>query len=76
MDFSACEALTPDCEIDVDNSFGNLTLLVPDKFRVELRQAQSFSSPTEIRGEPAPDVQGTLHVKSDVSFGSMEIRYI
>ncbi|MGM9564191.1 MAG: helix-turn-helix domain-containing protein [Faecousia sp.] len=76
VDFSACEALTPDCEIDVDNSFGNLTLLVPDKFRVELRQAQSFSSPTEIKGEPAPEVQGTLHIKSDVSFGSMEIRYI
>ena len=32
VDFSACEAVQPGCTIEVDNSFGNLTLLIPDKF--------------------------------------------
>lgn len=76
IDFSACEALAPDCTVAVDNSFGTLTLLVPDKFEVVLTENSSFTSASEIQGSPSDNVQGTLHIHADVSFGSMQIRYI
>ena len=76
VDFSACESIQPGCTIDVDNSFGNLTLLIPDRFAVSLEQDSSFASAPEIKGNPAQETMGTLHIKADLSFGAMEIRYI
>lgn len=76
VDFSACEALAPECTIEVDNSFGSLTLLVPDKFAVSLEEDSSFAASPGIKGKPAEQVDGTLHIKADLSFGAMEIRYI
>lgn len=76
VDFSACEALAPDCRVDVDNSFGSLTLLVPDRFQVEIEENSSFSSAPEVKGSPAPNAEGVLHITADLSFGSLEIRYI
>lgn len=76
VDFSACEAIQPGCTVDVDNSFGSLTLLVPDKFEVVLEQDTAFAASPEIKGHPAEEVIGTLKIKADLSFGAMEIRYI
>lgn len=76
VDFSACEAVQPGCTIEVDNSFGNLTLLIPDKFEVTLEQDTAFSGAPEIKGNPAPTTLGTIHIKADLSFSAMEIRYI
>ena len=76
VDFSACEAVQPGCTIEVDNSFGNLTLLIPDKFEVTLEQDTAFSGAPEIKGSPAPTTLGTIRIKADLSFSAMEIRYI
>ena len=60
----------------IDTSFGNLTLLIPDKFEVTLEQDTAFSGAPEIKGSPAPTTLGTIRIKADLSFSAMEIRYI
>lgn len=76
VDFSACEALVPDCTLEVSNSFGQLTLLVPEKFSVVLEPKSTFAAAPEIKGCPAETVEGTLNLRTSLSFGAMEIRYI
>lgn len=76
VDFSACEAVAPNCELEVENSFGSLTLLVPEKFRVELQPDVSFAAMPEIKGAPSAQPQGVIRLNADLSFGSLQIRYI
>lgn len=76
VDFSGCEAVASYCEVKAENSFGSLKLLIPEKFRVELQKDTSFAAAPEIKGTPAAVTQGTIHVKAEVSFGSVQIRYI
>ena len=76
VDFSGCEAVASYCELKAENSFGTLKLLVPERFRVELQQDTAFASSPEIKGTPSATPQGTIRVKADLSFGSMQIRYI
>ena len=76
VDFSGCEAVAPYCEVNVENSFGSLKLLVPEKFRVEMQADASFASTPEIKGSPAAQTEGTIHLKADVSFGSVQVRYV
>ncbi len=76
VDFSGCEAVASYCELKAENSFGSLRLLVPERFAVEVQSEASFASAPSIKGSPCAQPQGTIHLKSEVSFGSMEIRYV
>lgn len=76
VDFSACKALAPDCTLSVDNSFGELTLLVPDRFRVEVAEKDAFASAASVKGSPAEPTSGVMQLHIDNSFGSIEIRYV
>lgn len=76
VDFSACESLAPNCRIDVDNSFGELTLLVPDKFRAEVNKDGGFAANIEIKGAPAAETCGVLFLDVDNSFGNVVLRYV
>lgn len=76
VDFSGCEAVASYCELDAENSFGSLKLLIPQRFRVEVQADASFASTPEVKGAPAAQPQGTIHLKADVSFGSIQIIYI
>ncbi|MBQ3355959.1 MAG: helix-turn-helix transcriptional regulator [Oscillospiraceae bacterium] len=76
VDFSGCEAVAAYCEVTAENSFGSLKLLIPEKFRVEVQSDASFAAAPEIKGAPSPQPQGTIRLKADVSFGSIQIRYI
>ena len=76
VDFSACDSLAPNCRIDVDNSFGNLTLLVPEKFSAEIKKDGGFAANVEIKGRPQTEPQGLLRLEIDNSFGNVELRYV
>ena len=76
VDFSGCEAVASYCELKAENSFGSLKLLIPERFAVEVQSEASFASAPTIKGSPAAQPQGTIRLKSEVSFGSMEIRYV
>ena len=75
VDLSGCEALSEDCEIEANCSFGQLTLAVPNKFRVEPNSRTAFGSVDTV-GCPDPKPAGILHLDANVSFGEITIKYI
>lgn len=76
IDLSRCEQLAPDAMVKIAVSFGEVRLLVPSHFRVQ-RDGKAFFGSSGVHGagalsEDAP----TLYVKTSVSFGEVDIRYI
>lgn len=76
VDFSGCEALAENCRIEVENNFGNLTLLVPDQFQVKMDSNDTFIGSVSIYGTPASETKGQLIIDGESNFGSIEIKYI
>lgn len=75
IDFSACEEVAPDCHLSVENNFGSLTLLVPEKFAVELAHSSSLGA-IEINGDPSATPQGTIHMDAEANFGKIKLCYV
>ena len=75
VDLSGCDAVSENCTIVLDCSFGELTLLVPGRFRVEPQSDTSFAS-VDVAGHPDVNTAGVVYVQADASFGSIQIRYI
>ena len=75
VDLSGCEMLAESCEVEANCAFGQLTLLVPRRFRVEPDSSSAFAS-VNIQGQPDPTPQGILHLEADVSFGEILVKYI
>ena len=76
VDFSGCEAIAPDCTIEVENNFASLTFLMPSDYRVNVLEDDSFSAHIEIEGAPAANPKGSLNIELDNSFGTFIIRYV
>ena len=75
IDLSGVEELADECVIDANCSFGELTLLVPSRYRVHCTKNASFAE-VSIPGKPAADTQGTIFVNANASFGEIDIRYV
>lgn len=75
IDLSGVQSVSKDCEIELNCSFGELTLLVPRHFLVDCQDNTSFGS-IDFSGTPDPDSQGIITVDANVSFGDIAIRYI
>lgn len=75
VDLSSCSQVSKDCEIDANCAFGELVFLVPRQFRVMPDTDTSFAS-VEISGQPDEPPRGIIRMDCDVSFGTIEIRYI
>ncbi len=75
VDFSACQAVEPDCTINVDNSFGSLTILIPRRFLVEFKSSDNSFASAEIEGAAANVTEGTICFNTDNSFGTLTFRY-
>lgn len=76
VDFSACESLAPNCRIDVDNSFGELRLILPDKFRAEINKDGGIAENISINGMPTAETQGVLLLQIENNFGNVVLRYV
>ena len=74
VDLSGCPEVAPECVLDLDCSFGQLTLLLPRRMQADLRVSKSFGD-LEVSGKPNPDAV-PVHINADVSFGEIEIQYI
>lgn len=74
-DLCGVETVTRDCQLDVDVCFGELRILVPRRFAVNMHQDTSFSG-VEIKGHPDEAPEGTIYMDADVSFGSLVIEYV
>ena len=74
LDLTACGTVESGSELRVDVSFGSVTLKLPKHWKVQERSDRSFAS-VSTHGEPAPDADQLLVVESDLSFGSLDIRW-
>lgn len=74
LDFSGVESLAPDCRLEVSNSFGELTLLIPRRYRVISENSTSFAS-IDMEGSPENPI-GTIFMDANSSFGEIDLRYI
>ena len=74
VDLGGCEAVSDHCTINANCAFGELTVLVPRRFRVEPASHTNFAH-FEIDGQPDPDAIGVIEIKTDASFGSIELHY-
>ena len=62
------------CLLEIDNSFGNLTLILPRNVKLTKSSENSFAA-FSLQGEPDPDAAYELIIRSDISFGSVQVRY-
>ena len=75
IDLSGCNRVSNNCNINAECAFGTLIFLVPRRFRVMPSTDTAFAS-VEISGQPDAAPQGIIQMDCDVSFGSIEIRYL
>ncbi len=75
VDLRGVETVDAPAKLDVNASFGELTLLVPRRFMVNMHQDTSFSG-VQIKGHPDEAPDGTIYIDADVSFGSLVIDYV
>ena len=75
IDLSGVEAVSEDCTVEVNLSFGDCTVLIPRRYHVELVKNASFAA-VILKGEPAPTADGTIKVIANASFGEITVRYI
>lgn len=74
VDLSGVESVTPGATLEVSNSFGELTLLVPNRYALLCDNSTAFAS-IDISGEPNGS-SGSITLDASCSFGALNIRYI
>ena len=75
LDLTAVDFFEPNCCIDADCAFGELTVLVPRHIRAEVDMDTAFGS-VDIRGSHDPEPAATVYIDADASFGRIIIAYI
>lgn len=75
VDLSGVEQVSEHCSLEVSCSFGELELLVPSRFEVKHNGSSAFGD-SSVSGQPDLNPQGTIYIKSSVSFGEISIEYI
>lgn len=75
VDLTGCKAVSDECHVALDCSFGELKVLVPRRFAVLCEEDSSFGS-ISYNGQPDSAPAGIIHLAADVSFGSIEIEYV
>ncbi len=74
IDLSGVRSVTPGCELELSNSFGELTLLVPSRFQLLCDNSTAFGD-IDIKGTGL-GTDGTITVDASCNFGKINIRYI
>ena len=75
LDLRGCQEFAPGCTLDLDCSFGELTVLLPGNLRAEPSTSTAFGDFT-IAGQPDPDAAQVLLINADANFGEITLRYI
>ena len=74
LDLSGVDSVAPDCRLEVSNSFGELTLLIPRRYQVVGENSTAFAS-IETEGSPENPV-GTIDMDISCSFGEITVQYL
>lgn len=75
VDLCRVGSLSDHCEVNANCSFGELTLLVPGRFRVHCDNSTAFAH-VSVKGEPQQSIEGTILLHANVSFGQINVRYV
>ena len=75
VDLSGCETIAPGCTINANCSFGELTLRVPRRYRVEADAGTSFGN-FEVKGAPDAEPEAAIKLDASASFGNICLQYI
>ena len=75
VDLQDCARVAENCQVEVNCSFGEVTLLVPGKFRVDCEPSTCFGN-ISVKGHPNDVPEGVIHLEANVSFGETVIRYV
>ena len=75
VDLSSCEEIASGCTVDAGCSFGELTIKVPRRYRVEADADTSFGH-FEVSGSPDPEPEAVIRLDASVSFGNFCLQYI
>ena len=75
LDLSQCQDLAENCQLELRSSFGELTVLIPRRFRAETTVKTAFAA-CETFGAPDPEADARIYITGNASFGSIAIRYI
>ena len=74
LDLRGCESFCEDCLLDLDCSFGKLTVILPASLRA-VPASSTFSGNVRFSGQPHPDAR-PIQVNCDASFGDINIQYL
>lgn len=75
VDLSGCGSIDDGCQLATNCSFGEMTILVPRKYRAVLQINPAFAE-AKLEGQPDPDAGATIYITGSVSFGEILVRYI
>lgn len=75
LDLRGCESFAENCTLELNCSFGNLTVLIPASIRAEPSTSTAFAD-FSVSGSPNPDASAVIRVNADASFGEITLRYI
>lgn len=75
VDFSGCKAVAGECTVTVENSFGELKILVPKRFAVAGQRRDMSFGVIRVTGDPNASVEGTIKFEVESSFGDVNFIY-
>lgn len=75
VDLSEVESVSQNCQLEANCSFGELTILVPARFRVQSNGATAFAE-IHIDEHNNGETQGVIQFSGNASFGSISVEYI
>lgn len=75
IDLSGVEEVAENCQVEINLSFGECTVLIPRRYRVELVKNVGFAT-ANLKGDPSPTSEGTIHLIANASFGEVSVWYI
>ena len=75
VDLSGVQAVSSNCTLSLNCSFGELTLLVPRCYQVQPQNHTAFAQ-IHTCGHPSDSPTGVIHVEASASFGEIHIKYV
>lgn len=75
IDMSQVQSVGENCTLEANCSFGEITILVPRRFLVDM-QSSTFLSSVDVDGQPDSQPQGVIRLLAKVSFGQITIEYV
>lgn len=75
IDLTGVAAVSENCTLQVNCSFGDLTLAVPRRFTVKQSNSTAFGE-ISVSGHADPEPEGVIHLKASANFGEISIEYV